>query len=226
MSSQSPLNAVVEWFLGRVGDRRQYKRRSGTFHMWWQPGGEVAPKPGIGLELSPNGVVFVHHDRLSGTEHNLILRVRDAKIATRVRIVRSDQVTQEGKQWNRYMCEFTGIGADDWDRIVRYVNDEPETEDRRKMQNQEMGKPDDAYRLLPMSVQQRIVAMLVERKRLDEPHGGQSPLMKLFYGGLTKTPDGKSIHRINVHSRIAVKDELIAYDTRFYVSEDGEVKLA
>ncbi len=226
MSSQSPLSAVIDWFLGRVGDRRQYKRRSGSFHLWWRASAEATPLPGIGMEVSPNGIMFVHPNQLPSGEHNLILNIRETKVPVRVKILRSDQVFHQGKSWHRYMGEFTGIAADDWDRIVRYVNDEPEAPDRRKMQNQEMTKPDDAYRLLPLSVQQRIVAMLVEKKRLEAPPAGQAPLMKLFYSGLTKDAEGKNVHRINVHSRIKVKDEIVAYDTRFLIGESGDVRLA
>uniref|UniRef100_E6Q7T0 Uncharacterized protein n=1 Tax=mine drainage metagenome TaxID=410659 RepID=E6Q7T0_9ZZZZ len=37
---------------------------------------------------------------------------------------------------------------------------------------------------------------------------------------------GKKAHRFNVHSRVKVKDEMMAYDTRFLVSEEGDVKQA
>jgi len=218
---------VIDWFLGRGSDRRQYKRRPGAFHLWWQPptgGGE--PRPGIGLELSPNGLMFMMPEKLPGNEYNLILRLHDVKMPVRVRTARTDQVQHHGKPWNRYMGEFVGISADNWDMLVRYVNNEEETPDRRKMQNQEMHKQDDAYRLLPMAIQQKIIAKLVQQNKLEMPPEGQTPLVKLFYGGLVSRPGQPAVHRVNVHSRIDIKGELMAYDTRFLVSEDGEVKLA
>ncbi|MEO6913697.1 MAG: hypothetical protein ABI182_06745, partial [Candidatus Baltobacteraceae bacterium] len=119
------------------------------------------------------------------------------------------------------------IAADHWDAIMRYVNDAPEPADRRKRQNQEMiDKVDDAYRLLPLAIQQKITRMLVAQRKLEEPKPGQTPLLKLFYGGLHKATGGPQMHRFNVHSRITINDEVFAYDTRFLVSNDGEVKFS
>jgi hypothetical protein len=218
---------VIDWFLGRGSDRRQYKRRPGAFHLWYlppTPGSE--PRPGIGLELSPNGLMFMMPEQLPSTEFNLVLRLHDTKIPVRVRTARTDIVQHQGKPWTRYMGEFVGIAADNWDRLVRYVNNEAETPDRRKMQNQEMAKQDDAYRLLPLAIQQKIIAKLVQQNKLEAPPPGQTPLVKIFYGGLISKPGQPVVHRVNVHSRIQLKDELMAYDTRFLVGEDGEVKLA
>ncbi len=49
----SMFGDVVDWFLGRAGDRRQYKRRAGAFHVWWQPDptDTKAVKQGIGIEI-------------------------------------------------------------------------------------------------------------------------------------------------------------------------------
>lgn len=230
MSSNGSLfGDLIEWFLGRAGDRRQYKRRSGAFHLWVQPapGQSGDARPGIGLEVSPNGLMFIVPEKIPTNEFNLVLRLQDHKIPVRVRAARSDQVTHHGKTWNRYMGEFVGIAADNWDRIVRYVNNQEEPVDRRKMQNQEMAnQTDDAYRLLPLAIQQKIVEMLVRNHRLDEPQPGKTPLLKLFYGGLVKRAGKPPAHRINVHSRVTINDELTAYDTRFLVDEDGQVSFA
>ncbi|HEY1976552.1 MAG TPA: hypothetical protein VGG89_08410 [Candidatus Baltobacteraceae bacterium] len=228
-SGGSILGDMVEWFLGRAGDRRQYKRRTGTFHLWWQAGTVEKPdmKPGIGIELSPNGIQFLLPDKIASAEYNLVLRIHDHKMPVRVRHVRNDQVTHHGRTWNRYMGEFTGIAADNWDRLCRYVNEEDEPQDRRKMQNQEMAKQtDDAYRLLPKAVQDKIVDMLVQKHRIDRPQPGQTPLLKLFYGGLVKQAGKPPAHRVNVHSRLSVNGEFTAYDTRFLVSDDGTVTFA
>lgn len=222
----SMVGDLVDWFLGRAGDRRQYKRRPGAFHLWWAaPAGD--PRPGIGLEISPNGLMFMIAEKIELPEFNLIVRIGETKMPIRVKRVRGDQVEHHGKPWNRYMGEFVGIAADHWDTIVRYVNHEPELKDRRKMQNQEMAnQPDDAYRLLPMAIQEKIVKMLVDKHRLDAPQAGQTPLLKLFYGGLVKRAGKAPAHRVNVHSRISINDELVAYDTRFLVDDDGTVTIS
>jgi hypothetical protein len=222
----SMFSEVVDWFLSRVGDRRQYKRREGAFHVWYAPR-ESTPVQGIGTEISPNGLLFVMESPIPQQEFELAVGLRNKRFPVRVKVVRRDSVDYRGKPWNRYACEFTGIAADWWDMIVRYVNDEPEVADRRHQQNQEMGnRVDDAYRLLPMALQKKIVDMLVAKHRLEEPKPGQSPLLKLFYGGMQKAAEGRpAMHRFNVHSRIVVNDEPIAYDTRFLIGEDGSIQM-
>jgi hypothetical protein len=74
-----------------------------------------------------------------------------------------------------------------------------------------------------MALQKKIMDLLVSQGKLEAPKDGQTPLLKLFYGGLVKRPGQKPAHRFNVHSRIKKGDEMMAYDTRFLVSEDGQV---
>jgi hypothetical protein len=224
-SPGSIFGDVIEWFLGRVGDRRQYKRRVGAFHVWYQPD-PTDPglrKAGVGLEISPNGIVFIMEDAIEARNFNLIARLRDQNLTLRVRRIRSDDIQQQGSVWHRYMCEFVGIAADDWDAIVHYVNNEIDP-DRRKMQHQTLGENvDDAYRLLPLMLQQKLVAMLVAQEKLEPPKPGQEPLLRLFYGGLVVRTGQIPAHRVNVHSRIKRDDGMIAYDTRFLIAEDGAI---
>ncbi|MDP9025809.1 MAG: hypothetical protein M3N13_10600 [Candidatus Eremiobacteraeota bacterium] len=221
------FNDVVDWFLSRAGDRRQYRRRSGAFHLWClcEEGNTAKTQQGIGLEISANGIMFLLADPVGLPQYSLIARLRDRNLRLDVRHIRSDEVEYQGKTWQRHMGEFTGTSAANWDAIARYVNDEPEPE-RRKMQNQEMGqRVDDAYDLLPAALQKTIVDTLVSQKRLEAPREGQTPLLKLFYGGLVKRHGEIPAHRFNVHSRLKHNDDMIAYDTRFLISEDGSITI-
>ncbi len=223
----SMFSEIIEWFLGRAGDRRQYARRAGAFPLSYRPTpqDEGDGHQAVGLEISPNGLMFMIDREIAASEYTVVARIRETTIPLRVRAVRNDTVEHQGKTWNRYMVAFLGVAADHWDAIVRYVNDEPEP-DRRKMQNQEISeRVDDAYRLLPLALQQKIVAMLVSQQRLEAPKPGQTPLLKLFYGGLVKRAGQTPAHRFNVHSRVKKGDELVAYDTRFLISETGEITL-
>lgn len=220
------FNDIIEWFLGRAGDRRQYQRRAGAFRLQYTKDAAnfaAIPKDAIGLEVSPNGLMFIIQAPIAEPEYNLQLRLNDSVVPVRVKTVRSDTVPYQGQQWHRYMGEFVGIAADHWDMIVRYVNHQPEL-DRRKMQNQEMSdRVDDAYRLLPLAMQRRIIDVLVSKGRLEAPQDGKEPLLKLFYGGRVNRAGTKPAHRFNVHSRIAGKEGMVAFDTRFLVTDDGEV---
>jgi hypothetical protein len=221
----SVFGGIVEWFLGRVSDRRQYKRRAGAFRVWYvpDPANEDATKHGIGLELSPNGITFILNGEIPEPRFRLTLHIRDRDVAVNVKTVRQDQLEHEGQIWNRYIGQFAGIAAESWDTIVAYVNDSPEP-DRRKLQNQKPSdNVDDAYPLLPTTLQQKLVALLVAQERLGEPKTGERPLLKLFYGGIAKRPGQPKAHRFNVHSRVRKGEEMMAYDTRLLIDEQGEI---
>jgi len=223
-NTTSILGDVVDWFLSRAGDRRQYKRRSGPFRVWYKADVNAA-NDAIGVEISPKGLAFISRDGEPDLEFTVSVLIRDHRFMVRLKRVRSDQVAYKGETWNRYFCEFSGIAADNWDLIVRYVNDVAEPVDRRKLQNQEMHeKVDDAYRLLPTSVQNKIVDLLVAQKKLERPKHGEAPLLKLFYGGLHKVNGKPPKHRVNVHSRMVVDGEALAYDTRFLSGDDGQIE--
>lgn len=218
----SAFGNAIDWFLHR--DRKADRRRSAAFHLWWLHELPDKTKPGIGLEVSTGGLVFIFPETIAPPEYTLICHIREKKIRVRVRTTRSEPVAHKGAQWMRYTCKFTGIAADDWDLIVRYVNEVPELES--KAASQEAAEPvDDAYRLLPMAIQNKITAMLIAQKKLEAPKPGVSPLLKLFYGGASKKDDGSVQHRFNVHSRIKINDETVAYDTRFLVDESGAVSI-
>lgn len=179
---------------------------------------------GVGAEISPNGLMFLIAQTIPTNDYELTVRLPGGEVTLRVRHVRGDTVEHEGKTLNRYVGEFTGISAHDWDAIALYVNDEPGTANRRQMQNQPMHeKVDDAYRLLPIALQKKLIAELVAAGRLDETTPGRSPLLKVFYGGLTRLPGIGVAHRFNAHTRIEKDGVLTAYDTRFLVGENGEL---
>lgn len=74
----SLLGDVVEWFLGRVAGR-QYKRRAGAFHVRWlrDPNDAAKREAAIGVEISPNGLVYIIPETVTAREHNLEVRIRD-----------------------------------------------------------------------------------------------------------------------------------------------------
>ncbi len=218
------LRDVIAWFLSRTGDRRQYNRRAGAFNVAYEPENGGPTVHAIGTEISASGMLFMTPAPIERREIDLSIGLEDESFPARVKLVRASNIDYQGRPWIAYACEFAGIGAQWWDLITRYVNDERETGDRRKAQNQVMsGEVDDAFRLLPVRLQTHMIDMLVERKRLTRPKRGEAALLKVFYGGLTKE-DGLIVHRFNVHSRITVNDEAVAYDTRFLVGDDGSIR--
>ncbi len=225
----SPLTDVIDWFLTRAGDRRSYQRRPATFPIWWQPNPAAPTRDhaGTGLQISPTGLVFELQEHIPDPEFTLTFQLGTREVCAKVHKVRADTISDHHETWQRYMVEIQAICAEDWDAIVAFVAEQPEVANRRKMQNQTMSEyVDDAYRMLPPNIQAQIVAALVEKGRLELPRGGASPTLKLFYGGLIKHPGEPAAHRFNVHSRRTEADgESVAYDTRFLITEAGDVRL-
>ena len=212
------LQSVIEWFLSRAGDRRQYRRRAAAFPVRWND------CLGVGSEISPNGIVFLIPETIPTNDYELTVRLPEREVTLRATHVRGDRVEHEGRTLNRYVAEIAGISADDWDAIARYVNEDGAETTRRQMQNQPMhDKVDDAYRLLPLPLQNRLVSELVAAGRLEAPVPGRSPRIKVFYGGLTRMPGIGIAHRFNAHTRIEIDGTLMAFDTRFLVGENGEI---
>src|SRR5271168_1569604 len=120
--NDSVFSDVAARFLDRAGDRRHYRRRPGTFQLWWERPSEPAKLQGIGTEISASGIVFVSEDEVEPPEFDLTFSLENRHVRARVRQVRDDRISLNGRPCYRCACEFSGIPADDWDAIERYVN--------------------------------------------------------------------------------------------------------
>ena len=219
------LSELIQWFAGKMGDRRHYSRKHEPFPAWWIVDEKTA-KPAMGQEVSASGVQLVFKDEPPTGDFNLILQVKERRVKARVTIAWTDKAEEGGNALYRLGCKFSGISADDWDFLVRYVNDAPEPTEKLAQELEELkNHPDDAYRLIPQAIQSRIVDMLVARNRLAPPLANQTPLIKMYYGGCQTRADGTKTYRLNVHSRIKSEDEMLAFDTRFTIEESGDVKI-
>lgn len=221
------INDIIHWVADKIGDQRSYPRKSEPFAVSWIVNGEQQ-KPATGVEISANGLVFQMKERPAAKELNLAFRVRSREVKVRVAIKRVDRVPAGGIVLHRFACAYQGIAADDWDAIVRFVNDVPEPpEGKVQADLQEMkGKEDDAYRMLPLRVQNRIVQMLVAANRLEPPREGHLPVLRLHFIGSARQADGTQVHRINIHSRRRIDDHWYAFDTQFQIDGSGNVEQA
>lgn len=227
MATAKDLEGVmIDGILGlfKHEDWRGQPRKSEAFPVAWLVADHVQ-KPGKGLEISAKDVVFMLGERPPGKDINILLRIRDRFIAVRVEVQQEDTVSQGGQVFHRFGCKYVGLKADDWDAIVRYVNDEAEPENKAHDEIAERRqKPDDAYRVIPMAVQEKLVATLVRANRLEPPAEGQVPALRMNYVGAKKNADGTKVHRVAIHSRILVGDEWKTFDTQFLVNEAGEIE--
>jgi len=217
---------MIDGILGlfKREDWRGQPRKSEPFSVAWLVADHVQ-KPGKGLEISAKDVVFMLGERPPGKDINILLHIRERFIAVRVEVLQEDTVNQGGQVFHRFGCKYVGLKADDWDAIVRYVNDEPELENKARDELAERKqKPDDAYRIIPMAVQEKLVASLVRANRLEAPAEGQVPALRMNYVGAKKKADGSKEHRIAIHSRVLVGDEWKSFDTQFTVDDAGVIE--
>jgi hypothetical protein len=215
------INDLVKWVADKIGDQRSYMRKSERFPVSWLID-DKQKKEGQGLEISASGVVFQTRERPKSKEMNLVMMVREREIRTRVTVKRKE-ITIDG--YCRCVCRFLGIAADDWDAIQRFVHDEPEPDNKGYDEIKELqSKEDNAYRLLPLRVQNELVAKLVGMNRLEPPPKDHAPVMRMHYIGSNRE-SGREIRRFNVHSRKRVDDHWYAFDTQFTIDGSGTIEL-
>lgn len=218
------LYELAQLFSGKGPERRAHNRKTTTYPIRWMKD-ENTVVDGFGQEISPTGALFVLKDKPPTPEFTVTLKIGERMMTVRVQTVRHDQVTQNGTTWHRFATKFAGIAADDWDAVVRFCSDMPEPTNvaAEEIKNVK-SKEDDAFRLLPLAVQQQVVNTLVQGHRLAQPAPGTAPLLRMTYSGVIKRGD-QEIHRCHVHSRIDVEGEIRQYDTTFLIDSAGRVQV-
>jgi hypothetical protein len=197
-------------------ERRRYTRRRDTFKIWCAVGTKWVSAHGV--DISASGLGLVVPVELQKGELQFRASLDERYVVLRAKQVWEQPGTLRGQMVHRYGLKITGIAASDWDMLVKYCNaGGGDTEEVRLVPLQR----DDVARLIPHYVQQRMLAMLVERKRLA-PLDGKTPLVQYAYAGKTER-DGCTLQRIAIHSRIfdAASMEARSFDTRFLFSDDG-----
>src|SRR3981081_1605988 len=108
--------------------------------------------PVLGTTVSREGVAFVSPRRLVETELQFTFILRERAIPSHVHVDQSEAMQAPERVVHRYFCTFTAIAADDWDAVVRYVENKPEPKATEVVK-----RTDDEFRSLPARVQGAIV---------------------------------------------------------------------
>lgn len=190
--------------------------------MWYASGNSWTPLTAVDISASGMGVIAL--GKFEKEELNFRIQVQDKIILARARHVWCTQGMLHGKAVFRYGLTYTGIGADDWDALVRFCNNEAVTVENKAQKELEMVRmqADDVARLIPQRLQERFLTLLVEARRLAPVEKDKTPLVQYFYGG-TMRKNNRMLHRLSIHSKI--NDELtgepLTFDTRFLFDENG-----
>lgn len=215
------FNELTKLFSGQKKERRHSPRKKVRFNLVWiaMTGEQM---PGVGMEMSLNGCLIATKNPPPTPTFDTVMDIGNRKMRIRLKTARSGPVNRQGETWTMLGCSFTGIAADDYDALVRFLKEMPEVENKLVKEIAAIDKTDDAYRLLPMKVQQRVLDALVRLGRLEMPVQNQSPLLRMTDLG---TQGGK--HRVAVHSRIPGThgQDPQAFDSVLIIEESGMVKV-
>ncbi|HEV3153552.1 MAG TPA: PilZ domain-containing protein [Candidatus Baltobacteraceae bacterium] len=213
---------LLTWFAGKPENRRRYPRRSGGFRVW------IATDSGwtgaSGVDISASGMGLIAPSKFTRDEINLRIQIEDRPILARAKQVWCIPGTLQGRPVYRYGIQYTGIAADDWDALVRFCNSEAVNLENKAQKELEMVRmqADDVARLIPTRLQERLLTMLVQARRLAPLEKEKIPLVAYAYGGITKR-GLRQLHRLQIHSRVVdeLSGETTSYDTRFLFDDSG-----
>jgi hypothetical protein len=215
------LDELLGWFTGKEPNRRKYPRKRKPYRATVSTDG-VSQKPAIGLDISGGGLCLLTQEPTGREEFEVRATIETRVLRMRARSVWQDTVTHQGKSVWRYGMRFTGISADDWDTIIRYTTDKPVAETNKAQEELVSVRmtPDDASRLLPIALQHKLLAMLVERRRLAPLQDNVTPLVQYFYSGVVRY-NNQLVHRITIQSKVVGPEGAEMYETRFVFDDQG-----
>ena len=214
------LNELVKRFGAGKPDRRSAQRVRRRYSIAWLRGSELVA--GHGLEISEKGVLFATKEGPGGRIVDVALELDGRRVRARISVTRSGPMTRDGVAWTIVAGDYQGIAADDWDAIVRFCKQQHAPGNKAADELSALaGVDDDAYRLLPLKVQQRVVAALVAAGRLAPSTDAKNPLLRMTYDGATRA----GTHRLLVHSRRNEDGEVLQFDSTLTVDDSGNVHL-
>jgi hypothetical protein len=217
------LDSLLAWFTGKEPNRRKYPRKRKPYRAAVTFDGGVTQKPAIGLDISGGGLCVLLPEPAAKDEFEIRGVIEGRPVRMRAKAVWHDTVNHQGKSAYRYGMRFTGISADDWDAIIRYTTDKPVVESNKAQEELTTIRltPDDADRLLPKVLQDRLLSMLVERRRLAPLQPNVTPLVQYFYSGVVRH-NGVPMHRLTIQSKVVGPEGSELFETRFVFDDSGE----
>jgi len=174
----------------------------------------------LAVDISVGGLGILTNDEISMDEFLVQLTLDDETVTALVSKAGAVPGTLRGTTAWRVGGKFIGITADHWDTLSRFVDNKPVKEaDKLKLDLGALqSRPDDAKRLLPKSVLERLLGELVKLNRLAPLHPTIEPLVKLRYLGKTKR-QGVEMHVLRVESRVVKPHHINNYVTQLYFDD-------
>jgi hypothetical protein len=216
------LPQLLAWFTGKDVNKRKYPRKRRPYVAAYCLDGK-AQKPAVGLDLSGGGCCILTQENVIAKEFELRAKIHDRTLCLRAKTVWRDNVSHQGRLVWRYGMQFSGIPADDWDAILRYLTDASITDSDGPQDDPANVPltPDDTARLLPQELQNRLLSMLVQCGRLAPPDDNVTPPFHYFYSGIVKH-EGKPMHRLAIQSMFVDSEGTPErFETQFVFDDSG-----
>jgi hypothetical protein len=214
-------------------ERRQYQRVEIQFPLWWLKdfkGNETVA--GIGLEISGGGLQFLLEEKIE-LQCSLAFNIEDRRMRANVLVVQSAVCWYKERQWHRHRAKFVGLMNGDFDYITAFTEAyarktsegasaaAPRTLVVKPKPKQSVGSLE-SYDMLPLRVQETIVAKLVELKRLVPPHETRLALLAAHYGGIQPANDDNVFHQFFIRTRMNSPTGPLIFNTEVLVSDNGK----
>jgi hypothetical protein len=216
------LPELLAWFTGKEQNRRKFPRKRKPYRAAYSLDG-TSTRAAIGLDISGGGLCILTQEPIPRDDFEVRAQLDDRQLRMRVKTVWHDNVQHQGRKVWRYGTRFTGIPADDWDAIIRYTTDRPVADSNKAQEELTAVRmtPDDTARLLPKELQNRLLTMLVERRRLAPLDERVTPLVHYFYSGIVRHND-RLMHRLVIQSKLVGPERDEMFETRFVFDESGK----
>ena len=214
------FNELAKMFSGERKERRHSPRKKVRCPIVWNNKGVQIQ--GTVMEMSLNGCLVLLEQMPKGKTFDVVIDIERRKIACRLNVARAGTITRDGAPWAAIGATYSGIAADDYDSLVRFLKGIAEAGNVAAKELAAMDKTDDAYRTLPLAVQKRVLGILAQAGRIAIPPEGQQPLLRMEDLGAAHDGYGR---RLAVHSRVPSKDGPMLYDSVVVVMPNGQVKL-
>lgn len=211
------LPDLLAWFTSRDQNKRKFPRKRKPYRALYSVAGGAVKRPAMGVDISGGGLCVAAQEQLDPNRELLVEATLETRlIKMRAAIIWSDSASSGGRPAWRYGLRLTGIAADDWDALVRYCADRPMTETNKaavELAAIQM-TDDDAHRLLPKGLLDKMLQMLVLRGRLAPLRPNTLPLVQYLYAGVAPVR-GKPMHRFTIQSKVVGKDGDVLYESKF-----------
>lgn len=211
------LTELQGWFAEQLPNRRVYPRRRGPFRAWIRE--DEAWRPLVGIDISAAGIGVMSLRPLPWGGVQLAAQMSEMRIEFRGKTVWLQEGTLEEKRVWRGGFRTGSIDAEGWRSILDFCNASLPAEQHVVEPPVLRISADDAERLLPGSLRDRIIQLLSESNRLAVI--GAHPSLQFSYGGVVHRGD-RVLHKLVVaSSAMAASDNRVhLYQTAFHFNDE------